>query len=77
MSYIVKPELNPTPSNPLVVLTDKIEELLAQEPIQLALSALISAAMKLETYGKCNGNRREAAEKLAGAFKQIARRGEN
>jgi hypothetical protein len=56
----------------LVVLTGKIEDLIAQEPTQLALSALMSAAMHVATHCHCNGNRREAAEKLAGAFKQIA-----
>jgi hypothetical protein len=63
---------NPPPSNPLFVLTAKIEDLLAPEPSQLALSALLSAAMHVATNCHCDGNRREAAEKLADAFKQIA-----
>ena len=72
MSYDPQLVFNPPPRNPLVVLTRKIEDLIAQEPTQLALSALMSAAMHVATHCHCNGNRREAAEKLAGAFKQIA-----
>jgi hypothetical protein len=72
MSYDSHLVLNPPPSNPLVVLTGKIEDLIAQEPSQLASSALMSATMHVATLCHCDGNRREAAEKLAGAFKQIA-----
>jgi hypothetical protein len=71
MSYYIPHPVLPTPNNPLIKLTDQIEEVVAQEPALLALSALASAALRLETF-KCNGNRREAAERLAYAFMQIA-----
>jgi hypothetical protein len=45
-------ETNPTPNNPLVALTTKIEELIASERFEVALSALVSAALRLET-AKC------------------------
>jgi hypothetical protein len=49
MSYDSHLVFNPPPSNPLFVLTAKIEDLLAPEPSQLALSALLSAAMHVAT----------------------------
>jgi hypothetical protein len=69
-------ETNPTPDNPLVTLTTKIEELIAPERFEVALSALVSAALRLETV-KCNGNPQKAAEPLAHAFGQIARKSGN
>jgi hypothetical protein len=71
MSYDSHLVFNPPPSNPLFVLTAKVEDLIAPEPSQLALSALMSAAMHGATHCHCDGNRREVAEKLADAFKQI------
>jgi hypothetical protein len=75
-NYKFELELNPTPNNPLVVLTTKIEDLIANEEIGLAVSALASAILRLEIL-KCNGNQREAAMALARAFKNIARTCEN
>ena len=69
-------EPNPTSNNPLVKLTSKIEEVIAQERVELALSALVSAALRLET-AKCDGNPQKAAERLAHALKQIARKSGN
>jgi len=76
MSYTPQFEPNPTPNNPLVKLTTKIEEVLAQEPAGLVTSALVSAVMRLET-AKCDGNVRKAALRLAYTFKQIADQGNN
>jgi hypothetical protein len=69
-------ETNPTPNNPLVTLTTKIEKLIASERFEVALSALVSAALRLET-AKCDGNPQKAAEHLAHAFGQIARKSGN
>jgi len=69
-------ESNPTPDNPLVALTTKIEELIASERFEVALSALVSAALRLES-AKCDGNTQKAAEQLAHALKQIARKSGN
>jgi len=74
--YQTRLELNPTPGNPLVALTSKIETLIEKEPIGLAMSALVSAALRLETIQR-NGNQREAAQRLARAFADIAQRCEN
>ena len=76
MSYEPRYEPNPTPDNPLVKLTTKIEELIAMERFEVALSALVTAAMRLET-AKCDGNPQKAAERLAHALKQIARNSSN
>jgi hypothetical protein len=69
-------ETNPTPNNPLVALTTRIEEVIASERFEVALSALVSAALRLET-AKCGGNTAKAAEHLAHALKQIARKSGN
>ena len=39
-NYKPELELDPTPDNPLVMLTSKIEKLLEREPVRLSLSAL-------------------------------------
>jgi hypothetical protein len=67
---------NPTPSNPLVALVTKIEALIAGESFDLALSALVSAALRLETC-KCNGNEWVAAKALALALEDIASKSNN
>jgi len=72
----IRRELNPTPKNPLVALTTKIEELIANEPVVLAMSALLSAALRLETCRR-NGNERAAAECLARTLDEIARTSNN
>jgi len=64
-------ELNPTPANQLVGLVSKIEELVANEPVWLAMSALISAAHRLETC-QHSGNEHKAAKALESVFKDIA-----
>ena len=76
MSYETRLELHPTPDNELVRLTSKIEEVIAQERVELGLSALISAALRLEMC-LCDGNEQKAAERLAHALKQIARKSSN
>ena len=75
-NYNPQMETNPTPNNPLVALTTKIEELIASERFEVALSALVSAALRLETV-KCDGNPQKAAEHLAHMFGQIARKSGN
>jgi hypothetical protein len=77
--YKPRPELNPTADNPLVALTTKIENLLAAEsdaPVQLAMSALVSAILRIEVV-KSNCSQREAAQKIARAFEHVARTCEN
>ena len=69
-------ELHPTPTNQLVVLVTKIEELIANEPVMLAMSPLVSAALRLETCRR-SGNERKAAKVLEGVFKDIATKSEN
>ena len=64
-------EPNPTPTNQLVALVAKIEELIEEEPLNLRLSALVSAALRLETLLNA-GNERAAARVLESAFKDIA-----
>jgi hypothetical protein len=76
MSYKPRMEPNITADNPLVKLTDRIEAVIAQERVELAMSALLSAMLRAET-AKCGGNTREAAEHLAHAFRQIARNSNN
>ena len=75
-NYKPELELNPTPNDPLVVLTTKIEELIEVEPFDLAMSALISAALRLETC-QHDGNQRAAAQKLARALNSIAGKSNN
>ena len=74
--YNTSYELHPTPTNQLVALVTKIEGLIANEPAMLAMSALISAALRLETC-KCYGNERKAAKVLENVFKDIATKSEN
>ena len=74
-NYKPELELNPTPDNPLVMLTSKIEKLLEREPVRLSLSALLSAALRLETAMVLD--RREAAKALESVFKAIASKSEN
>jgi hypothetical protein len=74
--YEIRFEPTPSEKNPLVVLTDKIEELIAQEPVGLAISALVTATMRLEMVQR-DGNQRAAAERLARAFADIARKSAN
>jgi hypothetical protein len=69
-------ELNPTSNNPLVVLTLKIENLVAPEEFTLAMSALVSATLRTEAL-KYEGSQREAAHSLARLFENIARTCEN
>jgi hypothetical protein len=69
-------EINPSPDNPLVKLTTKIEALVLDEPMGLAMSALLSAAHRMETMIR-HGNQRAAAEYLARVFRDIARSCEN
>jgi hypothetical protein len=49
-NYGTRPEPNPTPDNPLVALSTKIETLLASETndIGLAMSALVSSLLRIE-----------------------------
>ena len=74
--YNPKFELHPTPNNPLVTLVAKIEELIEDKSDDLAISALISAALRLETH-LCAGNERVAAKALALALEEIARMNDN
>ena len=70
--YHARLELNPTPNNPLVALTTKIETLVeneANEDIDLAMSALFSALLRLES-AKCDGNTRRAAMRLGGGVQE-------
>jgi hypothetical protein len=69
-------EPNPTPDNPLVELTTKIEELIMEEPLNLAMSALVSATLRLETH-LCAGNERAAAWSLARTFEDILHKYQN
>jgi hypothetical protein len=69
-------ELHPTPNNPLVTLVAKIEELIEDKSDDLAISALISAALRLETH-LCDGNERVAAKALALALEEIAQKSNN
>jgi hypothetical protein len=71
-NYTPRPDLTPQ----LVKLISKIEDLTKQEPAELALSALFSAALRLETCLR-DGNEREAAEFLALAYKDVARQRNN
>jgi len=73
--YNTSYELHPTPTNQLVSLVTKIEELIANEPVMLAMSALVSAALRLETCQR-SGNEREAAKVLEAVFKDIATKSE-
>lgn len=66
-------ELNPTPDNELVELTTKIEDAIMEEPLNLAMSALVSATLRLETH-LCAGNERRAAYNLARTFDDIFRK---
>jgi hypothetical protein len=59
-----------------VALVTKIEALIAGESFDLALSALVSAALRLEIC-KCNGNEWVAAKTLALALEDIARKSDN
>jgi hypothetical protein len=72
----VRRELNPSADNPLVKLTSKIEALVEDEPIGLALSALMSATHRMAILTH-HGNDCEAAKYLARAFQDIARSCEN
>jgi len=74
--YNPKYELHPTPNNPLVMLVTQIEELIKDKSDDLAISALISAALRLETH-LCDGNERVAAKALALALEGIARINDN
>jgi len=74
--YKLELEPNPTPNNPLVVLTTKIEELIEEEPFNLAMSALISAALRLEIL-RHDSDRCEAAKELARTLACIAGKSEN
>jgi len=67
---------NPTADNPLVALTTKIESLIENEEVMLAMSALTSAILRIE-LAKCDGNQRRAAQSLAHTFEDIARKSEN
>jgi hypothetical protein len=69
-------ELHPTPNNPLVTLVTQIERLIEDKSDDLAISALISAAVRLETH-LCDGNERVAAKALALALEEIARMSDN
>lgn len=69
-------ELHPTPTNQLVALVSKIEGLIANEPVMLAMSALVSAALRLETCQR-SGNERKAAKVLEAVFKDIATKSDN
>jgi hypothetical protein len=73
---IAQLEIDLSPSNPLVKLTAKIEELIQDEPIGLVRSALCSAVLRLEMLVR-HGNQRAAAEHLARVFRDIARSCEN
>jgi hypothetical protein len=75
-NYNPQMETNPTPDNPLVKLVSEVEEVIASEPFEVALSALVSAALRLEG-AKCGGNTQMAAERLAHMFGQIARKSGN
>jgi hypothetical protein len=70
-------EPDPTPDNPLVVLTTKIENLIANEDVMLAMSALVSAILRTEAAIKYGGDQRQAAFGLARLFENIARKSEN
>jgi len=74
--YNMRLELNPTPNNPLVKLTTKIEKVIEEEPLNLAMSALVSAALRLETH-LCAGNERAAAWSLVRTFEDILRKYNN
>ena len=74
--YNTSYEFNPTPTNQLVALVTKIEKLIANEPVMLAMSALISAALRLETCQR-SGNEHKAAKVLESVFKDIASKSEN
>jgi hypothetical protein len=74
--YKPQRELNPTPANQLVALTTKIEEVIANEPVMLAMSTLISAAHRLETC-RHYGNEHKAAKILEEVFRDIATNSEN
>jgi hypothetical protein len=74
--YNTSYEFNPTPTNQLVALVTKIEELIANEPFTLAMSALVSAALRLETC-KRYGDERKAAKILEAVFKDIATKSDN
>ena len=69
-------ELHATPNNPLVMLVTQIEELIKDKSDDLAISALISAALRLETH-LCDGDERVAAKALALALEGIARINDN
>ena len=75
MKYGTRFELHPTPNNPLVALVIKIEELIEDKSDDLAISALISCALRLETH-LCAGDERVAAKALALALESIARMSE-
>jgi hypothetical protein len=78
-AYKPRLELNPTTDNPLVALTTKIENLLAAEPdatVQLAMSALVSAILRIEMV-KSDSSKRKAAQNIAHVFERIARTCEN
>jgi hypothetical protein len=57
------------------MLTSKIEKLIEREPVRLSLSALLSAALRLETAVVLD--RHEAAKALENVFKAIACKSEN
>jgi hypothetical protein len=61
-----------------VALTTKIENLLAAESddIGLAMSALVSAILRIEMI-KSHSSQRKAAQNIAHAFERIARTCEN
>jgi hypothetical protein len=70
--YQISLEPNPTPTNPLVALTTKIEDLIENEPDNLAMSALVSALLRLES-AKCGCDTRGAAMRLYCVFKNLIR----
>jgi hypothetical protein len=59
------------------LMTTKIENLIANEDVMLAMSALVSAVLRAEAAIKYGGDQRQAVFSLARVFENIARKREN
>jgi hypothetical protein len=74
--YLTRLEPHTSPNNPLVALTTKIETVVENEEVELAMSALFSAIMRLEIR-LCEGDTHRAAMGLVTLFKDVMRSCEN